>query len=198
MADAAVRVLVIDDDRDDFLILQGLTRDSSLRLDHIDNYADGLTAIARREHDVYLVDFRIGSENGIELMTAALHAGCDAPIILLTGSTDPEVDRGAMLAGAADFLAKGRIDGPLLQRTIRYAVERKRHEKELRAMTAHAEAASRIKGDFLARMSHEIRTPMNAILGMTEVVLETELTALQREFLESVRMASQSLRAQGL
>ncbi len=134
-----VRVLLVDDDEDDYV----LTRDwfsemqgAFFELEWLASYEAALDAIALNQHDVYLLDYRLGEHNGLELLREAIAKGCKAPIILLTGQGDHDIDVDAMKAGAADYLDKSQLGAPLLERSIRYAIERKQAEQKIRQQAA--------------------------------------------------------------
>jgi len=120
-----IRVLLVEDDEDDYMLTKALVsarENASIKLDWVDSYELALTAIASQQHDVYLVDYRLGHFTGIDLIQEAFQLGCHAPMILLTGQDDLSIDRSALEQGAADYLVKGRIDAQLLGRSIRYAL----------------------------------------------------------------------------
>jgi len=130
-----IRVLLVEDDEDDYVLTRDLLADSRrtrFSLDWVSSFDEALGAIANGQHDVYLVDYRLGEHDGLEVLREARIAGCMRPIILLTGQGDGEVDIAAMKAGAADYLVKGQIDAQILERSIRYSLEQNRTLEALR------------------------------------------------------------------
>jgi PAS domain S-box-containing protein len=130
-----IRVLLVDDDEDDFIITRSLILRAAERryqLDWINNYDAALAAIQRKEHDICLLDYRLGEQTGLELLRESEAISGRMPMILLTGQGDHEIDLEAMQAGAADYLVKGQLTADSLDRAIRYAVAGRRAEENLR------------------------------------------------------------------
>jgi diguanylate cyclase (GGDEF)-like protein len=133
-----IHILLVEDDEDDYIILRDCLRDlggqTKFVLDWVSTYQAGLTQILRANHNVYLVDYYLGEHSGLNLLKEAIQAGCQEPIIMITGQSAPEIDQAALLAGATDYLEKDQISGHLLERSIRYALERSRLMKKNREL----------------------------------------------------------------
>lgn len=131
MEKTQLKILLVDDDEDDFIITRDLLSDikgQKYVIEWISTFEDALSAVSKKEHDVYLIDYRLDAHNGLELLRWAFNEGISAPFILLTGQGDREVDLEAMRAGAVDYLVKEHLESVLLERSIRYAIEWKKNE----------------------------------------------------------------------
>jgi PAS domain S-box-containing protein len=132
-----VRILIIDDDEDDFIITSSLIQDIEDRKFDIQwcyNYKNAIEMIDRREFDLYFVDYRLGIKTGIDLLREACTDGrCEEPIILLTGKGNSAIDKEAMELGAVDYLVKSDLTTEKLERCIRYSLERAATMKALKA-----------------------------------------------------------------
>jgi len=135
MEGSPVKVLLVDDDEDDYIITLDLIsriRAPRHELDWVNTYEEGLAAMGAAKHHLCLMDYRLGERTGLELLRESRAFQSCPPIILLTGQGDQEIDVEAMKAGAADYLIKGRISPDTLERAIRYAIERRRAQETLR------------------------------------------------------------------
>lgn len=130
-----MRVLVVDDSYDQFVMIKeflSVTDGKQFELDWAGTYQAGHDAIKKNSHDIYILDYHLGDQSGLELMKEAIASGCKSPMILLTGRGDRGIDIRAMRAGAADYLEKSEITPKSLERSIRYATERTRAAEALR------------------------------------------------------------------
>ncbi|MCP4536471.1 MAG: response regulator [Chloroflexi bacterium] len=135
MEDQHLKVFLVDDDEDEYIIVMDLLSEmggSDFDLEWTQSYDVALETMVQNRHNVYLVDYHLGEYNGLELLRAAIDNGCEKPITLLTGYGRREIDVEAMQAGAVDYLEKQGLAAPLLERSIRYAIAHKQAEKSLR------------------------------------------------------------------
>ncbi|MFC5284170.1 hybrid sensor histidine kinase/response regulator [Pedobacter alpinus] len=131
-----VKVLLVDDDEDDFILTKDIFNEipqrENYKLTWINNYEEAINAMLKSHYDIYLVDYRLGKYTGIDLLHEAIKSNVDEPIIILTGKGDSKVDEEALEIGAADYLVKDQINPYTIERSIRYALKHKHTLKALR------------------------------------------------------------------
>ena len=181
MSGNPVKILLVDDDEDDFIITRDLiTRIGCSRhaLDWVSNYDDALTAIRRAAHDVCLLDYRLGGRTGLELLRDTQPFNDRPPVILLTGQGDREIDVEAMRAGAADYLIKSQLNPDMLERTIRYAIrdrcaqENLRRERDLISRIMETSPVGIVVTDQSGKITFA-NLHAETILGLTKGMLES-------------------------
>jgi two-component system, cell cycle response regulator len=120
------RILVIDDDRLQFRLVQAHFKNfqrGSYELDWSETYEDGLAKLLTGKYAACLLDYRLGERDGLQLIREAAEAGCRTPIVFLTAESSDNVDIQAMEAGALDYLVKGEITPRSMERSLRYALK---------------------------------------------------------------------------
>lgn len=135
MTDRPIKVLLVDDDDDDYVMTRELLSEvgtGAFELDWVFEYDKAIEAIEQRQHDVYLLDYRLGEQSGLDILRSVGGKHLQAPMILLTGQGDDLVDIEAMKEGAADYLLKSQLTSDMLARSIRYAMERSKTSQSLR------------------------------------------------------------------
>ncbi len=137
-----IKILLVDDDEDDYIITREIIEEIPARnysLDWASSFNEALRIIAEKKHDVYLIDYRLGAHDGLELIQEAIASGSTSPLILLTGQSDLEIDEKAMRMGASDYLVKGAISPYDLERSIRYSIEHAKNIAEIQKLNSELE-----------------------------------------------------------
>jgi PAS domain S-box-containing protein len=151
MSAPPVSILLVDDDEDDYILIRELLAETGrnrFQLAWAATLEAGLEALACQDFSACLVDYRLGAQDGLELIRAAQAAGCQVPMIMLTGQSTPETDAAAMAAGAVDYLVKGHFGSETLQRALRYAIGRQRTRQSLTQSEAWYRALFEQSGDY--------------------------------------------------
>ncbi len=139
MSSPSIRALLIEDDPDDVLLLkEALAEIGSwqIKLDHADRLSRGLIQLGGQNYDVLLLDLNLPDSRGLDTLHTTLKGFPRLPVVVLSGLDDEAITIKAVRCGAQDYLVKGEINGPLVMRVLRYAIERKQVEAVLRASEA--------------------------------------------------------------
>ncbi len=136
--DEKINILLIEDSPDDAFLIQEMLAQAGreFELARADRLSTGLARLAEDGVDVVLLDLGLPDSQGLKTFVKVCAQAPDVPIVVLTGLDDEELAVEAVAQGAQDYLVKGQVEGHLLARAIRYAIERKRMEQREKHLTA--------------------------------------------------------------
>jgi sigma-B regulation protein RsbU (phosphoserine phosphatase) len=182
-----VRVLLVEDNPGDARLLEEIVADAGggdITIRHVPALGEALTLLDLELFDVALLDLSLPDAHGLEVL-AQVHGRAPAlPIVVLSGLEDEELAVSAVHEGAQDYLVKRHLQGELLVRSLRYAIER----AHVLARLEQAKAEQlRIKDELLSLVSHELRTPLAASYQFVTILLDGlagPLAEQQRHYLE--------------
>ncbi|HEX5415316.1 MAG TPA: ATP-binding protein [Chloroflexota bacterium] len=196
----AQTVLLVEDNPGDARLIREMLAevpDVSFRLEWVDRLAGGIERVAAARISAILLDLSLPDSQGIETFRALRAHAPHLPIVVLTGLDDEEVGLGAIREGAQDYLVKGRVDGHLLIRALRYGIARKRQEEAQRFL---AEASTALASSLDAEATYarvaRLTIPTLADYGVVALLRGEQLHAvaaahadpdLGRRFLETLQ-----------
>jgi signal transduction histidine kinase len=161
-----LRIVVIDDNPADAGILRrNLDKISSLEilLTHYLDGVEGRDAVLRDGADCLLLDHELGVPNGMEILTQIRQAGCDIPVIAVTGHGDEAIAADTFRRGAQEYLVKSRIDPATIEDTIRSAIGKVADERRRRDKEQELES-------FVSIVAHDLQQPLCAIKGNLDLL----------------------------
>ena len=129
-----LKLLLVDDDEDEYILIKSMLSvfRGHYTLTWSPSYSDALLKIRQESYDVYLFDYFLGDQTGLDLIDHLGSPVGDVPVIIMTALSKPGIDLQALRSGATDYLNKNKMDMETLERTIRYAYERSQNIRQLR------------------------------------------------------------------
>ena len=192
MPDGPIRLLLIEDSPDDALLIEESVMENArerFRTHWSERLADGLDWLRGNPTDVILLDLSLPDSHGLETFSRVHEAVPEVPIVLLTNLEDERMAVQAVQSGAQDYLMKSSANGPLLTRSILYALERQRLNDELHERTQELERSNRDLEQFASAASHDLQEPLRMVRSYMELLTEDYSPQLDAEAQQYVAFA---------
>ncbi|SKB11317.1 Two-component hybrid sensor and regulator [Planktothrix sp. PCC 11201] len=210
---SSVKILLIEDSLAEAIFLQELLKDSNFQpfsLVHVKRLGEALNQLHDHVFDVALLDLTLPDSQGLESVERLIEKFPSLPIVVLTNTNDDELAIMAVRQGAEDYLVKREVDGNILVRSLKYAIERKHNLESLKAMNQSlemrvqertnelikAQEQNQLRSEFVSMISHDIRNPLNTILASAVLLQDYEQKLSQEKkvtLFQRIRSASKNM-----
>jgi len=189
---SVIQALLIEDNLADRRLVQGMlaeARDVLFNLKCANRLATGLELLSRNDIDVILLGLLLPNSKGLSTFVKVHEQASEVPVVVLTNLGNEEIALEIVRMGAQDYLIKEHVNTDLLVRSIRYSIERKQGEMELRKL-------NEINKRTVAMVAHDLRSPLTAIQGYAELLHDGEIgivSTKQQEMLATIIRNTQQL-----
>jgi signal transduction histidine kinase len=188
------KILIVDDVAINIDLMKSILQENNYLIAAAKNGRSALAKTMSNVFDLILLDIVLPDIDGFEVcrQIKANSMNGETPVIFLTAQRDEESLVKGFRLGAVDYVLKP-FSAEELRARVELHISLKRAGEELKKARDIAEQAVKAKSMFLANMSHEIRTPLNGIVGMIDIMRQTNLDDQQREYLSIIDISSETL-----
>jgi signal transduction histidine kinase len=198
-ARSPIRALLLEDNADHAELVRrclGRGGDAGITLEWIDRLAKAKERLAAGDVDVVLVDLSLPDSDVLCTLSTMLELAPDVPLVVLTSLDDIEFATRAVQEGAQDYLVKTKLTRDSLERSIRYAIERKRTQLELKRYAARLERHNQELRQFAHTVAHEVKSPLSVVVYLCAILQRRCTETFDKEtasFVENTRKAVEGL-----